>query len=90
MNDYPPIGEHGIVGDLQTVALVSSGEQSTGGARRDLIHQVSSRRCWTLSAAATVGSLRICRRTATHRSGNSIYVGYGCPPDSLHVSPRSR
>ena len=38
-NSYPPISEHGLIGDLQTAALVSTEELSTGCACPDSTHR---------------------------------------------------
>ena len=43
MEGYPPIAEHGLIGDLQTAALVTTDEVSTGGAVRGLTRRVCSK-----------------------------------------------
>ena len=53
MDRYPPIADHGLIGDLQTAALVTTDGPSTGSAARGSTRRASSRRCWTTSGAGT-------------------------------------
>ncbi len=43
MRDYLPIEDHGVIGDMHTVALVGTDGTSTGSARRGSTHPACSR-----------------------------------------------
>ena len=59
MQDYPPIAEHGLIGDLQTAALVTTdGSIDWFCCPRFDSPERLRRRCWTQPRAVTSGSAR--------------------------------
>ena len=62
----PSIADHGLIGDLQTAALVTHRrDRSTGSAARGSTRRASSASCSTTERAATSGSARRHRDYAT-------------------------
>ena len=49
---YPSIADHGLIGDLQTAALVATDGTSTGSAAPGSTRRACSRRCSTTARAA--------------------------------------
>jgi hypothetical protein len=58
MSDYPQIADHGLIGDLQTAALVATDGTIDWFCSLGSTPRASSRACSTQSAAAASGSPR--------------------------------
>jgi len=59
MNRYPNISDHGLIGDLQTAALVTTDGTLDWFCCPGSTRPASSRPCWMPSAAVITGSPRI-------------------------------
>lgn len=81
---YPPIAEHGLVGDLQTAALVSSRGVIDWFAAPDLTLPASSRRCSTSNA----GVFPVGAGAARHQLQAALLPRHGGPGDPIHVAGR--
>jgi hypothetical protein len=58
MTRYPNISDHGLIGDLQTAALVTTDGAVNWFCCRALTRRASSGRCWMRITGATSGSPR--------------------------------
>ncbi len=85
VDGYPAVEDHGLIGDLQTAALVARTDGRLVLLPRASTRRASSARCWTRRRAATSGS----RRTASTTPRKQLYLpGHRDPDHPIHDAGR--